>query len=332
MKHPPYHLRINKSVDRFLLVEILDKLRQRFSLSEFTYYGFGGPYLEDCRLLHEYCCEMKLVSIENDIETFKRQEFHRFSNKNKLHLVFNKRGVDGFLTQDFVSRGKEVFWLDYINNDFKRFVEFMDVLRKVGEYSIVKITLPARVKNNPFGRLVSTDKQLNTDQSEFIDNFNSKYRDVLPARLDNGEYFYRDKFVELIPIMTKIAAEKALPTSGGVVFRCLNIAHYDDGTPMLSITGITCPIDKVDEIDALFVNWKFKSFSWSPIHKIDVPFLSIKEILKLESYLPTDPEDGKKTAATLGYIIDKDYRTSLEKLCQYEYFHKYYPRFIRASI
>ena len=27
MKHPPYHLRVNKAIDRFLLIEILDILK-----------------------------------------------------------------------------------------------------------------------------------------------------------------------------------------------------------------------------------------------------------------------------------------------------------------
>lgn len=330
MKHPPYHLRINKAVDRFLLVEILERLRRRFPLSEYTYYGFGGPYLEDCRLLHEYCCDIKLVSIENDSETFKRQRFHRFSKMVKL--VYEEKGIDGFLSHDFASNGKEIFWLDYIDNDYKRFDEFMNVLQRIGEYSVVKITIPTLFRDNPFGRLASKDGTLSKDQSRFVDNFNKKYRGVLPSRIDNGEYFYRDKSLELLPIMIKIAAEKALPTRGGTVFRCLNTAHYNDGTPMLSVTGITCPVDKVDEIDALFADWKFNSLSWSPLRKIDVPFLSIKEILKLESCLPADTEDGSKASATLGYIIDKDEATSVEKLRQYEYFHRYYPRFVSARI
>ena len=28
MKHPPYHLRVNKAIDRFLLVDILDILKR----------------------------------------------------------------------------------------------------------------------------------------------------------------------------------------------------------------------------------------------------------------------------------------------------------------
>lgn len=328
MKHPPYHLRMNKTVDRYLLVEIMSRIGRMFSMAEYTYYGFGGPYLEDCRLLHEFFFDMKLVSIERDRETFKRQKFNRFSKK--LHLI--NKDIKSFLAQDFAGKGKEVFWLDYVDNRYNRFVEFMEVLQKVGEYSVVKITLPAVFSDNPFGRLAAADRSLNKWQLEFIDNFNKEYRDVIPSRLVDGKYLYRDKPLELLPIMLRIAAEKALPTSGGIVYRCLNVAHYNDGTPMLSVAGITCPVEKVGAIDALFADWKFNSLSWDPVRKIDMPFLSMKEILKLESQLPTEAEDGIKMAETLGYIIDKDHTTSLEKLRQYEYFYRYYPRFVRASI
>ena len=30
MKHPPYHLRVNKAIDRFLLIEILDRLKRKW--------------------------------------------------------------------------------------------------------------------------------------------------------------------------------------------------------------------------------------------------------------------------------------------------------------
>ena len=64
MKQPPYHLRPNKAVDRLALVEAIKRLGRMGDLSEYTYYGLGGPYLEDFRLLYELCPEIKMVSIE----------------------------------------------------------------------------------------------------------------------------------------------------------------------------------------------------------------------------------------------------------------------------
>ena len=76
MKHPAYHLRMNKAVDRYALLEAIDRLGKVARLEEYTYYGLGGPYLEDFRLVHERFPRLKLVSIEEDDETLKRQAFH----------------------------------------------------------------------------------------------------------------------------------------------------------------------------------------------------------------------------------------------------------------
>ena len=87
MKQPPYHLKVNKAIDRFLLVEILNRLKGPCNnLSGYTYYGFGGPFLEDCRLIHDRCPEIKIVSIERDEDIFKRQKFHSFSAN--LDLIY----------------------------------------------------------------------------------------------------------------------------------------------------------------------------------------------------------------------------------------------------
>ncbi len=36
MKHPPYHLRVNKAIDRFLLIEILDIMKKYCDISNYT--------------------------------------------------------------------------------------------------------------------------------------------------------------------------------------------------------------------------------------------------------------------------------------------------------
>ena len=331
MKHPPYHLRINKAVDRFLLVEMLNILRRRLDISNYTYYGFGGPFLEDCRLLREYCSDLDLVSIERDAETYKRQKFHRFT-KNKLRLV--DKNLNSFLAADFVGTGKEIFWLDYVDSKYERFEEFKMVLQKVGDNSLVKITLRATFFGNTFReRDLDNDSVITPDQKTFINNFNRRYRNVLPTRIEDKEIFARPlKTIELICRMLRIAASKALPYEGGSVFQPLNASHYQDGVPMLSVMGIVCPHEEVEGIKELFRDWPFANLSWETPHKIDVPVLSTKERFHIEDLLPTETHDGTDLARALGYNIDDDAVTSIEKLCQYEYFHQYYPHFIRAYL
>ena len=307
MKHPPYHLRVNKAIDRFLLVDILDILKRHCDISDYTYYGFGGPYLEDCRLIHDWCPEIQIVSIENDDQTFKRQEFHRFTKNLELRY----ENFDDFLL-DFSSSGREIIWLDYIDREYRRFNEFKDILGKVSENSVVKITIRAE-----------RDEQN-------LAKFEEEYPKMLPPLTSQHDIYEAPGLAKLLQDMLQIAAQRALPASGESVFQLLNSSYYKDSSQMLSVTGIVCNKKEVSEIEEWFKDWKFINTKWEEPDSIDVPVLSIKERLHLEQYLPTGDPTGCVLSEVLDYRIDE--REKHETLKQYEKFYQYYPYFARVSI
>ena len=233
MKHPPYHLRVNKAIDRFLLVDILDILKRHCDISNYTYYGLGGPYLEDCRLIHARCPEVQIVSIEGDNHTFKRQEFHRFTKNLKL---INEDFSDFFL--DFSSSNEAIFWLDYIDRGLKRFSEFSGVLGEVWENSVVKITIPAE------------------RDGQHLKDFKEQYPKMLPPLTSQYDIYEASGLVKLLQDMLQLVAQQALRASGSV-FQLLNSSYYKDSSQMLSVTGIVCNKDKVSEIQQWFKDWKF---------------------------------------------------------------------------
>lgn len=331
MKHPPYHLRINKAVDRFILIDILNILRGRFDLSEYSYHGFGGPFLEDFRLIHGFYPDMKMVSIERDAQTFLRQEFHRFT-RNNLTLI--RKDLEDYLTQDFESEHKDIFWLDYVDSKYRRLEEFKMLLKKVGLYSVIKISVRAQIYGNPFReRDVDRRDDLTEQQSRFLREFNREYRDALTSNMDDKEFFARPfKTIELIYNMIQTVAAKALPHEEGCFFQPLSAVHYQDGVPMLSVTGIVCPTENREELCNLFRDWRFANLTWQLPRKIDMPHLSIKERLLIEHLLPAEVRDGSDVLAKLGYYIDSDQQSSVEKILQYEDFYRHYPHFIRAVV
>ena len=317
MKHPPYHLRVNKAIDRFLLVEILDILKKHCDISDYTYYGFGGPFLEDCRLIYDRCPEVPIVSIEKNMETFKRQEFHRFSKK----LELRNEDFATFLAH-FSSDGGEIFWLDYTDLKFGHFDEFMSILEKVSENSIIKITIRAE----PLPRELSPE-----EREKKWEDFQKEYHRILPASIQQTNIERTLPFIKLLQEMLQIASQQALPESGESVFQLLNSSHYNDQTQMLSVTGIVCNKNEVLKIRRWFKDWGFTNLKWEDPHKIDVPILSIKERLHLEKYLPTTQRTGLSLSRALGYKIDTS-KEHIEKLKQYEEFYQYYPYFARVSI
>ena len=293
MTHPPYHLRVNKAIDRLLLVDILDILkRNRVGLPNYTYYGFGGPFLEDCKLIHDRCPEIQIVSIEKNQQIFKRQEFHCFSKK--LNLI--PKDFATFLAH-FSSSGREIFWLDYTNLKFGNFDEFMSILAEVSENSVVKITVRAEP--------LSKRGLLQQEREERFEGFQEEFGKIIPEsiQIQQKDIEKTEDFIKLLQKMLEIAAQQALRESGSV-FQPLNSSYYSDQTEMLSVTGIVCNKNKVSEIRQWFKDWAFINLTWKDARRIDVPILSTKERLHLEKYLPTTTKTGRFLSRSLGYRID----------------------------
>ena len=318
MKQPPYHLKVNKAIDRLLLVDILNRLNNRVNLSNYTYYGFGGPFLEDCRLIHDRCPEIQIVSIEKKQQIFKRQEFHCFSKK--LNLV--PKDLTSFLA-DFSSNGGEIFWLDYTDLKFANFDEFMSVLGEVSKNSIVKITIRAEP--------LSKRGLLLQERNEKLERFQEEYDKIIPRSIQHTDIEKIKDFIKLLQEMLEMAAQEALRESESV-FQPLSSSYYKDQTQMLSVTGIVCNKNKVFEIRQWFKDWSFANLTWKNARKIDVPILSTKERIHLEKHLPTTKKTGRSLSRSLGYRIDDSDKKHIEKLQQYEEYYQYYPYFARVLI
>ncbi|GJL69888.1 MAG: hypothetical protein NPIRA06_25230 [Nitrospirales bacterium] len=324
MAAPAYHLRTNKAVERLLFLKILRKIIPVGEMADYTYYSFGGPYLDDFRLIHENFPDMKMVSIERDPDIFKRQQFHQ-PNRN-IELLNND--LHSFLAQYDAGDKKCVFWLDYTQLEYYQFEEFMLLLSKVSPGSIIKITLMAQssnYQNHP------NDEHFSNDGSAIDKNqkFRNKFQEVLPS---SNVVIPRPQleFAKLLQSMLRIASQKALPSSaGGLFYQPLTSFYYKDGNVgIFTLTGIVCEKAEVSKITESFSKWKLANLHWKKRPtRIDIPVLSTKERLQLQSYLPCA---GRDLLKLLGYKIDGT--RSLEQMKQYAEFYTEYPYFIRAVI
>jgi hypothetical protein len=325
MKHPPYHLRPNKAVDRFLLIETLQRLRRYFDFSQCSYIGLGGPFLEDFRLISQHFPEMALVSIEKSEQTHKRQVFHRPSKR----VVLQRQDFSSFLSR-YSTTGTDIFWLDYTDLKYSCFGEFMRVLSLIGERGVVKVTLRAEPAVNP-KRLESLfeTKEAEKRIEAYAEDFRAQFSEVLPADFSAADF--RDiKFVELLQKMVRIAAQKALPDATGRAFQIVNSTFYSDQTQMFNLTGVVCATSETNQVRRMFRGWKHSNLDWSAPERIDVPVLSMKERLLLDGHLPC--RGVKRLAQRLGYNIDEGREKSLRQLEQYVDFYRYYPQFAKIFV
>jgi hypothetical protein len=299
------------------LVEEIRRLGKLASLPEYTYYGLGGPYLEDFRILYERCPEIKMVSIEKDEEIYKRQKFHLPCGTLHLKNVQFK----SFLALYEPNNEKSIFWLDYTGLDYGNFGDFMALLTKVSEISMIKITLRAEPRD--------FNDKLNESLGSGAERFKRQFGAIMPDSAADPPRQFRD-FACLLQDMVRVAAQKALPSAGPLMFQPVSSFYYCDGTKMFTLTGVVCRRDSVATTRKAFQDLHFCNLTWAKPSHIDVPYLSTKERMHLQNLLPCRSNAGRTLRLALGHLVDEGISQTEAKLKQYADFHWYYPYFVRA--
>ena len=313
MKQPAYHLRPNKAVDRFLLLEVIRRLDRFENLSDYTYFGLGGAYLEDFRVLYEQREDVGMVSIESNEHIFKRQEFHLPCRTLQLKHIDLFHFIDQYEHDD----QKSIFWLDYTDLTKKNFDYFKLLLEKVAEGSLVKVSLRAQV----------------TDWLDEPERFRRRFRKIMPDPEDDPPQI-ASSYAKLLQDMLEIVVQRALPGELPMMFQPITSFFYSDSIGMLTLTGMVCSREDKSEVREAFDGWSFANLDWSEPKEIDVPILSTKERLCLQDRLPCDGNTGETLFEALGYGLEKGEKgkeRTKRQLEQYAEFHRYYPYFIRAA-
>ena len=322
MSSPAYHLRPNKAADRLALVEAIRRLPRLGDggLEEYTYYGLGGPYLEDFRLLYEYCPDVRMVSIESNGETYKRQKF----NLPFRTLKLVEDNISSFINRYDPRDEKSIFWLDYTGLDYSHFQDFSILLETVSGNSMIKLTLRADPKD------YWTTVRPQMVRKEQAEGFRRKFGSLMPDPSANPPRF-AGKLATLLQEMLQIAAQRALPPSASnKTFIPVTSFFYSDTSWMFTLTGIVCEAGKMRAVNRAYRGWEFANLTWQQPIRIAVPVLTTKERLHLQRLLPTKTAPGRRLRKRLGYLIDGDRKRTEDALEQYAAFHRYSPYFIRG--
>ncbi|MGH7814650.1 MAG: O-methyltransferase [Candidatus Binataceae bacterium] len=249
--------------------------------------------------------------VERELEVLKRQRFHRPCRTVKLKHADFRSLIATFDSTDRPS----IFWLDYTDLKYPHYEDFSALVTKLAPDSLVKITLRAEWKD------FAEDKK--------PEEFQRMFGALLPNP-DVNPPIKCEAFVQLVQDMLRVAGEKALPASSERIFQPICTFYYSDGTSMFTATGIVCTRSEQSKLCDKFKRWKFAALDWSAPKRIDVPTLTTKERLHLQSLLPTPSGTGQRLRRRLGYLIDNGKAKTESQLVQYEIFHRYYPYVMRA--
>lgn len=330
----PYHLRTNKFIERQLFLDALDFVRVYNGPSKYIYISMGGPFLEDFKHINDRFAIESMVSLESDEQTWKRQIFNspygfiNCRNESSGEFISN---FDDFALEHEDKRF--VIWLDYAAADsrFKQLQEFEELITKLSEGDVIKITLNANYQSPKKRSEVQgiSDRQYDTI---LISEHTDQLSDYLPLSGVEKRHLNESGFAKLLAQSVRIAATKGTENLQVEAVPLMGIRYNDGEHQMLTVTAMICSNELVAMIegDQGFQNWPLKSKDWDTVYEVRVPHLSTKERLTINS-LMKDMSDANSIQTKLGFQFDDNFGRSMELLTSYMKYYRNYPSFARMQ-
>jgi hypothetical protein len=332
----PYHLRQNKHVERELFLDLLANLGRRVRWKDYLYIGFGGAFFEDFKVLHTRLGINQMLSVEYSWHVFLRQE-----NNVPYGCIQREQVSSGDLIQRiepvrwrFEKAKSALIWLDY--TDAKRLGTQMDEIRallpRLRRYDVLKVTFNA----NPatLGDLPAAEQGGQDLQQRRLDHRIG----VLRARLGKkfpgstkAEDIKPANYPKWVLSVLKLEVSEAMKESPDLVFQPIGcFAYADSDHTMVTCTGIMLThAERLRFVTAAALKKnEFASLNWE-VHKIDIPYLSAREKLLLDTLLfNTSPE---QIVNLHGMWFNEEAEKAAAMISDYAKFYRFYPHYHRVQ-
>jgi hypothetical protein len=321
----PYHLRQNKAIDRNLFVDLLSRVGRFRNISEYRYIGFGGPFLEDFKVLHGALRISKMISLDGDGEVVKRQEFNQ--PISCVELIPELSG-DFLRHHEFLD--PSVVWFDYTmpKSLGLQLAEIELLTRKSNPGDIIRVTLNASPE-----ALGKPDSAADTDLKEYrLSVAQDRMAEYCPANASEDDVSAA-KYPNLLLKCVESALKKGMDTKRTSVIEPLSAFVYADGQQMLTVTAIV--LQKID-LDPFYQatrlkSWAYRCIDWSPPRSISVPQLSAKERMFIEGLLPGE-SDPAAISSKLGYMIGDNPKEAEQLLSNFLQYYRLFPWYSRVVL
>lgn len=287
--------------------------------------------------VHAAFPSIKLVSLEGNAETLKRQNFHRFINEEILALLDGKS--HHYLRTKYEPQGKEVFWLDHLNFGREELLDFVFLATKVATGSMLRMTVRGDWKDKLPGAAAPVHEWENVFQS-----FKKNFGDLAPEVLEPDDFLDGMRYCSMLTQMIVAAVQDELAPPLPRYFQPLVANFYKDETRMLSIMGVVADSPPDEQVEAIgtvmvdsliakaFSDWDFSSLNGETVHQLDVPSLSLKERLALDRHLPlTNKDREEECLKELPYLVGGSKADHERLMRRYAALSPYYSQFARVE-
>lgn len=328
-----YPLRPGKFIDRALFIELLQFVDRWQSIRDGVYIGFGGPCLEDHRVIHSSLGLTKLLSIERDEDVFFQQQF----NRPLKRIVCVHREASDFVAEfelemaraKFSDASKRIIWFDYEKPEevMSQLQSLQALVDLANDGDIIRVTLNAHAASLGGARENETEQQL---QERRFARMRARFGDFLSetaTKVDTQTARYPSITLNAI----KIAVLRATSKSGRM-FLPLLLVQYSDGQPMVTVTGIVLP--DADEKKFLsktgISKWQFYARDWKNVEQLQkAPALTLHERMQMDRSIASNT---RALPAKIKYLAKLHNGASKEILNRYRRYQRFFPQFVHVEI
>ena len=321
---PFYHLRPNKSIDRKLFIQTLIGLNQYMPISAYQYTGFGSYLFDDFRLLHETLNISKMVSLEKDVQEYKRAKFNVPFGCITIKNASSTEYLSQLLLDD---DSHNIFWLDYVSPSEigAQIGDYATLLKLLNPGDVVRITLNANVSS--LGKAEDPDKLTKFRLQKLQQRIPDIY---FPASVTTEDFTTTRYPLVLLKIIKNVTMEclnDDPPYSPNFLLPLFS-SIYADGQQMLTFTGIVLDSHEEEEkIKKALNDYPHNNFLWNEPCYIEIPALSVREIIELNKLLPKDDAE-QQLVEQFPFIFSSKEKRITESYIKY---YKYYPNYHQVS-
>lgn len=316
----PYHLRQNKAIDRSLFIDLLSRISRYRNISDYTYVGFGGPFLEDFKFLHSSLRIKSMISLEADANVATRQHFNQ---PLSCIEILNQTSGDFLVNHEFLV--PYIVWFDYaIPRDLPtQLAETQKLVGSLAAGDVFKITVNASPE--PLGR-PAAGGDLREHRAQCAKERLAEYA---PNKIDLDDISTAN-YPKLLLHAIYSAAKRGVENNKRVYIQPLSAFVYKDGQQMLTATAIILNHnDKQPFLTATRLeHWPYKNMDWKRPLPISVPDLSAKERLHIESLLPDCQPN--EILEKMGYFVGVDKEEAQSLMQNFVNYYRLSPWFSRV--
>lgn len=296
-----YSIRPAKHAQRRMICELLSYLYPFQPIRDYQYVGFGSLWFEDFKLFHRALGIRRMVSIE---KSTKRERFLENRPYKSIEILF---GESNDKLQEVNWASPTVLWLDYDSTlTPSTLADIRISASKMVSGSVLAITL-----NVEEAAEIAESVKQGESIEQSLQLFKSRFEDHSSPNIFsddlNGAPFRR-----LCRIITSSSIQKVLATRNlgseadqKFSFELLCQFDYADGHSMATFVFIVFEEADRNKFDRCnFQSLDFLGTLGETI-KIQMPFMTLKEIRHVEGQLPTDDVTQIKTQGVPGSDVKK---------------------------